>query len=300
MKKMSIGAVARLTGIAQHTLRKWESRHGIGIPERSETGRRVYSEELVGHLRLIKRLVGEGHALPHLASSSAADLKNLIGEHEEVVDKEELAVRRVICFTESGDAAPKRVFGKGAQIVSYDAGSFCDVIVDEKMGNHELVLLEQSTLRKDHVARLVEWARVVGKVVVFVPYLSKKVRDALSEAGVLIRQEGLTARVLEECCAVSPELNKERNSGESLFSRKVLERLVNLSPSLECECPNHIAKILIEVTAFEDYCWSCKDSDPHQKALHELLGSLSGQARMKFEEALFRVADADGIDIASL
>ena len=57
--KLSIGAVSQLTGVSQHTLRKWESRHGIGIPERSETGRRVYSRETVGQLRAIKGLLDQ-------------------------------------------------------------------------------------------------------------------------------------------------------------------------------------------------------------------------------------------------
>ena len=74
-KKLSIGAVANLTGVPQHTLRKWESRHGIGIPDRTTTGRRVYRQETVEQLRLIKSLLSKGHSLAHLTERSVAELK---------------------------------------------------------------------------------------------------------------------------------------------------------------------------------------------------------------------------------
>ena len=76
-KKLSIGAVANLTGVPQHTLRKWESRHGIGIPERPQTGRRVYSQDVVEQLRLVKSLLAKGHSLPHLTNRSIVELKEI-------------------------------------------------------------------------------------------------------------------------------------------------------------------------------------------------------------------------------
>ena len=83
MRQLSIGAVERLTQIPAHTLRKWESRHGIAEPVRTPTGRRVYTEEHVETLKLVKLLVANGHALAHLAGLSLEELGELAERHRE-------------------------------------------------------------------------------------------------------------------------------------------------------------------------------------------------------------------------
>ena len=65
-----IGAVSRLTGIAPDGLRVWERRFGAVVPFQSETGSRLYSQEDVGRLVLIKRLVDRGDAISRLANLS--------------------------------------------------------------------------------------------------------------------------------------------------------------------------------------------------------------------------------------
>ena len=59
MERLTIGAVANLTGVPTHTLRKWESRHSIVTPNRSESGRRFYTNEHVQRLLLVKRLMAK-------------------------------------------------------------------------------------------------------------------------------------------------------------------------------------------------------------------------------------------------
>jgi len=55
-----IGAVERDTGIARDTLRIWERRYGFPVPERNVKGERIYSENQVRILQLIKRLLDQG------------------------------------------------------------------------------------------------------------------------------------------------------------------------------------------------------------------------------------------------
>ena len=70
-----IGAVSRLTGIAPDTLRVWERRYGTVTPFRSETGTRLYSQDDVGRLALIKALVDRGDAISCVANLSKAELE---------------------------------------------------------------------------------------------------------------------------------------------------------------------------------------------------------------------------------
>ena len=56
----SIGAVARMLGIAAATIRNWEERYGTIVPERSAGGHRLYSRDQMEQLRFIAAEVSRG------------------------------------------------------------------------------------------------------------------------------------------------------------------------------------------------------------------------------------------------
>jgi DNA-binding transcriptional MerR regulator len=50
----SIGAVARMLGVAPTTIRTWEDRYGLIVPQRSRGGQRLFTRQQVEHLRFVK------------------------------------------------------------------------------------------------------------------------------------------------------------------------------------------------------------------------------------------------------
>jgi DNA-binding transcriptional MerR regulator len=68
----SIGAVAQMLGIPPATLRTWEERYGLLVPERSPGGHRVYSRDQVEQLRFVKAQLDNG--------MSPADAHRLLAE----------------------------------------------------------------------------------------------------------------------------------------------------------------------------------------------------------------------------
>jgi MerR family transcriptional regulator, light-induced transcriptional regulator len=58
--KFDIASVERETGIGKDTLRVWEKRYGFPLPERDEREERLYPQDQVERLRLIKRLLDSG------------------------------------------------------------------------------------------------------------------------------------------------------------------------------------------------------------------------------------------------
>ena len=56
----SIGAVARMTGVAVGTLRTWEERYGLVVASRSAGGQRRYSRDQLEQLMFVAREVREG------------------------------------------------------------------------------------------------------------------------------------------------------------------------------------------------------------------------------------------------
>ena len=68
MKQYQIGAIAKLTGLSVHNLRVWEKRHNAVETQRTPSGHRVYSEQALERLRLLKRCVDRGMAISSIAA----------------------------------------------------------------------------------------------------------------------------------------------------------------------------------------------------------------------------------------
>lgn len=63
-----IAVVQRRTGLSAHVLRKWEDRYSLVTPARSETGRRLYSENDIARLTLLSRALRTGRTIGQLAT----------------------------------------------------------------------------------------------------------------------------------------------------------------------------------------------------------------------------------------
>ena len=65
----SIGAVARMLDLSPATIRTWETRYALVVPQRSDGGQRLYSRDQVDQLRFVRaeiergRRPGEAHRL---------------------------------------------------------------------------------------------------------------------------------------------------------------------------------------------------------------------------------------------
>ncbi|MEM8964269.1 MAG: MerR family transcriptional regulator, partial [Acidobacteriota bacterium] len=65
--RLAIGNVARRTGLQADLIRAWERRYGAIEPERDRNQRRLYSEDDVTRLVLLRRLVEAGHSIGRVA-----------------------------------------------------------------------------------------------------------------------------------------------------------------------------------------------------------------------------------------
>lgn len=74
----SIAAVERETGLSKDVLRMWERRYGFPTPERDSNGERAYPGGQVDRLRLIKRLMDQGHRPGKLIAAADEELNTLV------------------------------------------------------------------------------------------------------------------------------------------------------------------------------------------------------------------------------
>lgn len=74
---LSISAVERDTGLSKDTLRVWERRYGFPSPLRDAFGERIYPLEQVDRLRVIRRLMDNGHRPGKIIGLDIAELQAL-------------------------------------------------------------------------------------------------------------------------------------------------------------------------------------------------------------------------------
>jgi len=292
MQQLSIGAVARLTHIPTHTLRKWESRHGIAIPERSDSGRRVYTQAHVELLQLVKSLSDNGHALSHLAQLDAPALQELAGLHTNTAAPVAIAslslVGPNVCWLMSGHAL----------VLHRHPGTLAHWLDSEIAQDMEGLVIESDTLPPDTLQSLLAAKEKLKLLIVSYRYASRRTVLELENAGIVAIHGPIENSDILNQLEIRPQ-SAPPERPEPRFSNAQLGRIAAMSPGLLCECPNHIAKLLLEITSFEVYSSECVDTDPAEQALHQKLTHISAQARELFEDALVAVATADGIQLST-
>ncbi len=70
--------VVTQTGLTPHQIRVWERRFNVVSPQRTDSNQRMYCEEDVKHLQLLKKAVECGHSISRVAKLPTVELLRLI------------------------------------------------------------------------------------------------------------------------------------------------------------------------------------------------------------------------------
>ena len=81
------------------------------------------------------------------------------------------------------------------------------------------------------------------------------------------------------------------------LSHEAVMRLAASTPHTQCECPHHLADILLGLRAFEEYSADCENRNEEDAELHRYLWRRTAQARALFEEAIEHLAEVEGISL---
>ena len=73
-----IKVVARRTGLSQHVIRVWEKRYNAVEPSRTDTNRRLYSDNEIERLQLLQQLTQAGHSISRIARLPLDQLQALV------------------------------------------------------------------------------------------------------------------------------------------------------------------------------------------------------------------------------
>lgn len=306
MDRLTIGAVSRLTGIPTHTLRKWESRHNIVEPKRSDSGRRFYNDQHVKRLGLVKRLMSEGHSLTELSKLSTESLAELGLRHDQSAQPklpDYVDIVGLNLVTRLREAKPR--LGDRYRTFPMNLNNWLnDPATNTDTPEKSALVVECDTVPDSAISALGALRQsTYTRIVVVYTFAPRSIERALANRGIRAVKAPATMDQLKAAIETQQPIISIVPTGDITqreFNPEQLSKIANLIPSLHCECPNHISKLLIDINGFEEYCRQCEDDDPNQRALHDELGRLTAQARMIFEGALKAVAVADNLDLDSL
>lgn len=310
-------AVARLTGIPVQTLRVWERRYKIVAPRQSATGQRLYAPAEVARLAVIKQLVDSGHAIGSIAMLGVDQLRAMFDQVSRgapspprqagQVAKNALPTVRVAIV---GDALSLRVAHLQLEALQIVATS-PDIARAGKAlfgVTADALLIELPTLQRETSQTIRSLAQQLGarQIVVEYGFGSQRNEQELRALGCTLVHAPLEIEQLASLCFAPPagfQGDKAASLPPSLpaaprrFSNRALAEVSITSVKLNCECPHHLAELLLRVGNFETYSAECESSSPFDAALHRYLKDVAGNARAMLEVALVRVAEAEGLSL---
>lgn len=304
------GAVARLTGIPVQTLRVWERRYKIVGPRQSATGQRQYSPEDVARLTVIKQLVDSGHAIGSIAALDLTLLQSMRAKVARVAGAgtgdAATPMRAVIV----GDALAMRVEHfqlSSLQIVATTPKA--EGALDALRGvTADVLLVALPTLNRESAQAIRSLARHVGpqKIIVEYGFGPTFIAKELRAMGCSLMRAPVDIDSLESLCRLLPVaqrtpvpdlLSATGSAAPRRFDNKTLAEISLASVVLNCECPHHLAELLIRLGNFEMYSAECESRTPADAALHHYLKEVTGNARALLEDAMVRVVQAEGIPL---
>ena len=321
------GAVARMLRMPAATLRIWERRYGVARPATTASGHRQYSAADVQRLALVRQLTSVGHPIGSLACLDHDQLKQVAATHAAALTpppgKPPVRRRPPWRIAVVGPGAALRVARPAVQMrlprvlsVTAQFDHAIDVRESAPGTRPQALIVFADGLHSTTLAQITAAARALHarRTGVVYSFAAEAVMRAFVGAGIALLREPADDAGLARWLA---ELASPREAGRAVeatsgaaavpaplgmaavparrYDDPALADFAGLSSTIACECPRHLAEILIKLSHFEAYSHQCQRLDAAEAALHAYLGRVTGTARALFEEALERVAIHEGL-----
>ncbi len=316
--RYGIGAVAKLTGLTDHTIRVWERRYSAVVAQRTANGRRLYAPADVEKLGLLKRLTDQGLSIGQIASESLPALRERTRDMRELVATPLPDHVRVAIL---GDFLPKQFAVHERDLAPVEilvADNNPDrLIADLERQPVDVVVMENPVLDAkvvDQLREILKRSDTPRGVIVYSFGRARDIDKALDAQILALRSPVSVDEAREAVMRAFKPARPARASAKSKpksptsewqfvgkveprrFDNAQLATLAQASTAIDCECPHHLAQLVVDLSAFEVYSANCANRDEDDAALHRYLHETTAQARNLIEIALERVAEAEGID----
>ena len=140
--KYPIKVVSQMTGLSVHVIRAWEKRYNVVEPDRTDTNRRLYSEEDIEKLRLLNDASHLGHNIGSLASLSLSELKNLLAKEKSNIPE----IKTELKSLGSANKVDEILKDCIESIINYDAKKLESILLNASAKLTQPVLIEEIIL----------------------------------------------------------------------------------------------------------------------------------------------------------
>ncbi|WP_374621445.1 MerR family transcriptional regulator [Pandoraea sp.] len=305
VRRYRSGEAAKLVDMPAATLRIWEQRYGVVSPPTSASGQRLYSDVDVHRLRTIKSLVDRGHAIGSIAHLDGEQLSHLASGRSESASPDEPARRTNLFIVGFGDSAtldmPQGVKGIRLDTLQEIPSA------DGKESSANCIVMWVEALHEDGVLALIAAAQKAQceQMLVVYSFGTRRATDLAQLEGIKLRRAPnalLQANVIiSEFLQALRQSDSRGAASEGVwlrsprrFDNEMLTQVVSRSTTIACECPKHLAELILQISAFERYSDACQSRSPADALLHQHLGDAANKAVAMFEDALAAVAKHEG------
>lgn len=294
------GEAAKLTRMSASTLRIWERKYAVVAPPKSASGQRLYTEEDIARLRLIRGLVDCGHSIRAVASLNVESLRALVqsslSNHLTEVEPISLLMVGPVSIAISDSAS-------NSMHVCGHPGSLEEAFRDARAGlRADALLVGVASLTEDTILRIVaaaEAAHAKAISVIFTLGTPRAIERAglgglraIPQSDAEAKPDSLIAELVDWATALRQAdiLNADtRSRAARRFDDKALTAFAALTSTIQCECPRHLAELIIQLSAFQRYSDACLSRSPRDALLHRRLGNVANRAVQLLETALAEV-----------
>ena len=169
----------------------------------------------------------------------------------------------------------------------------------------DIVIVDLVTLNEESLSDVRHYLVETGceSAVVIFNFGTKKSILELEDAGVVcLKGSVAAAEIYRACRSIKPTVSNSRPALNQTvtsprFTNEQLSRIAALTSKIACECPNHLAELIINLTAFEKYSSECANRNEEDAQLHSQLNQAAGASRLILEESLIRLMEIEGIEV---
>lgn len=302
-----IATVSSLTGIPVQTIRVWESRHSVVEPMRSAGNVRLYRRTDIERLALIKAAVDAGHAISTLASLTDRQIRARLKDAAVPPGKAREACCRVLVCGAALASVLKTAWQARSDVRLQRILPALTTTEFESVPSVDAVIVDVPTVNNALPATLRQLRAATKAPVIIVVYgfANRQVLARLDAANVIAlaapTDPAQLARICQLGLAIEPAPPTAFSqmlmhpTAPQRYSDAFLLQLSQMPSKVQCECPNHLADLLMKLTAFERYSLECESLNVKDAAMHAMMYSASGHCREFLEEVLRRLLAHEGI-----
>ena len=324
------GAVARMLSMPVATLRVWERRYQLTQPALTPSGQRLYSADDIQRLALIKQLTDLGHAIGSLAPLDMPQLQDVASTHAQASAATQRKEGSTVTYPTPmrtwrlalvGEALGTRLQRPALQrrldravVVLGPFDNIAQAAAELQGSQIDALLFHEPQLHGGWLAAIEAAAPALAGVpkAVLYSFAADPVCEALATSGTaLLREPQPDAVVAQWLSSLSVRAASARLSAVDLpepeahpvpprrWNDAALADFVNLSSTIACECPRHVAELLMQLLHFEAYSAACEHLNAADAELHVYLRQVATASRARFETALEHVALHEGLPLPS-